>query len=68
VSVAPGLYPPLGTFPLLLLQDQVRGRSASHGTCGGSDRDSGDVRIEVQYAIFFRAEPANTGLVEDEGR
>ena len=29
---------------------------------------TGSVRIEVQDAIFFRAEPANTGLVEDERR
>ncbi len=51
-----------------LLQNQVRSRSASHGACGGSGRNSSGVRIEVQYAIFFRAEPADTGLVEDERR
>src|ERR1700730_14265700 len=53
---------------LRLLQNQIRSRSASHGACGGSGRNSSCVRIEVQYAIFFRAEPANTGLVEDQGR
>ena len=53
---------------LQLLQNQVRSRSASHGACGGPDGDASGVRIKVQYAIFFRAEPANTGLVEDERR
>src|SRR5882724_789973 len=67
VPLLPVLYPPQGTL-LLLLQDQVRSRGASHGTCGGAGRNSGSVRIEVQYSVFFRAEPTNTSLVENQGR
>ena len=49
-----------------LLQNNVRSRRASRRTCGSASRYSGSVLIEVKYAIFFRAEPANTGLVEDD--
>ena len=53
---------------LQLLQDQVRSRAASHGACSGAGRNSGRIRVEVQYAIFCRAEAANAGLVENQGR
>ena len=70
LSVAPGLgdRPPGICSDLRLLQDQVRSDGASRRTSSGAGGRTGSVRIEVQYAVFFRAEPANTGLVEDERR
>jgi hypothetical protein len=62
-----GIYPRYCS-DLRLLQNQVRSRSASRGACGGSGRNASSVGIEVQYAVFFRAEPANASLVEDQGR
>ena len=42
-------------------------RGAGRSTGGGSRRNPGRVFIEVQYSVFFRAEPPNTSLVKDEG-
>ena len=50
-----------------LLQNQVRGRSTSHGSCGCSGRNASRIWIEVQHAVFFRAEATNTSLVEHQG-
>ena len=53
ISVAPvlNIFPKL--FDLLLLQNQVRSRSASRGACGGSSRNTRSIGIEVQHAVFF---------------